>query len=147
MDNLYNNRLQFQYMLYLLYKQSILLENKYIKKKDIILYNFYHKNYDKSNDLHITYCILDIQIYTFINRKTNFKKHIVYKDKIIISSISTINDDPIDNKINIISSIVFLDNLKIVNYLDIYNCGIIIHKNAFINHIYNFMNERRCIDE
>ena len=48
MINLYNNKLQFQYLTYLLYKHAILLYNKYINKKDIILYNFYHKKYDKS---------------------------------------------------------------------------------------------------
>ena len=56
--------------------------------------------------------------------------------------LNTENND----KIEIVRSIIFLDELNVINTLVIYNCGIIIHYNDHMNHIYNYMGNRRDIE-
>jgi hypothetical protein len=64
-----------------------------------------------------------------------------------MSELTFVNNIPIKNKkIEILRTIIFIDNINIINTLIIYNCGIIIHYNCYINHIYNYMGFRRDID-
>ncbi len=65
-----------------------------------------------------------------------------------VSEINFINNMPInDDRIEIVRTIIFLDELNVINTLVIYNCGIIIHHNDHMNHIYNYMGHRRNIEK
>ena len=135
----YSNQCKIYYMILFLYEFSCMLENKYIKKNDIILYRFYHPKYDKIHDLTILYCLFNIQIYIYFNK--NFNKYKIYKDNILISDTVIYNSRE-NISIKPVSNIVFLDNYNVVNDLVMYNCGKINHKNVFINHEYDFKASR-----
>ena len=129
-------------IIYFLYTYIIILHNKYVKKNDIILYTVHCNKYDKIHDLTIVYYLFDIQIYTYSSK--DYKRHIIYKDCIKISDSTYIKEIPINNeKIQIKLHMIFLDELNIINQIIIFNCGIIIHENFFISHIYNFLAIRR----
>lgn len=144
MISLYELPFYLNNIIYFLYTYCNILYNKYIRKNDIILYTTNCKKYDKIHDLIIIYCIFNIQIHTYRNMEKKYKRNIIYKDNIKLSDVSFINEIPINGKENNIElHIVFLDNLYITNQLIIYNCGILIHENFFISHIYNYLSNRR----
>lgn len=133
-----------KYIICLLYIHAKILHNKYVKKNDIILHTVNCNQYDKINDLTIIYYLFNIQIYTYINKKIDYKRNIIYKDNIKLSDITFIKEIPINNKkIEMVLHLVFLDDLSNKNQIILYNCGILIHENFFISHIYNFLSNRR----
>lgn len=133
-----------RYIIYLIYLHVTILHYKYVKKNDIVLYTVNCNKYDKIHDLTIIYYLFNIQIYTYRDKKTGYKRNIIYKDNIKLSDITFIKEIPINNKkIEIILYLVFLDELSIKNQIILYNCGILIHENFFISHMYNFLSYRR----
>ena len=142
--NLYELSYYLNYIIILIYTHANILHNKYVKKNDIILYTVNCNKYDKIHDLTIIYYLFNIQIHTYRNKETNYKRYIIYKDNIKISDIVFIKEIPINNKkIQLVLHLVFLDNLNNQNQIIVYNCGILIHENFFISHIYNFLSHRR----
>jgi len=134
----YNLRLITYYMFHL----YNIVRRKYIIKSDILLLKYNFKKYDKIHDLHILYCTFNIQIYTYTS--TNYSKYLIYKDGNLISDLVIKDKNILNNKkIEIVSNILFIDNLNLFNNLSIYNCGIICHQNIFLKHYYNYQGERR----
>ena len=132
---------QLQYILIIFIYLYEKLTLKYITNKDIILNNLNVYKYDKIHSLYILYLILDIQIYT-ICQDNNRIIYIYYK-KEKISSLYIKNEKPYNNINKIILSLHYLDKYNIINILDIYNCGIIIHSTKFFKHIYNYIGIKR----
>jgi hypothetical protein len=142
--NLYELSYYLNYIIILIYTHANILHNKYVKKNDIVLYTVNCNKYDKIHDLTIVYYLFNIQIHTYRNNKKNYKRHIIYKDSIKLSDVTFIKEIPINKKkIQVILHLLFLDNLSNQNKLIVYNCGIIVHENFFISHIYNFLSYRR----
>lgn len=133
-----------KYIIYFIYIHANILHNKYVKKNDIVLYTVNCNKYDKIHDLIIVYYLFNIQIYTYRNKKTDYKRHIIYKDNVKLSDVTFLKEIPIQHeKIQIVLHLIFLDDLNNQNQIIIYNCGILIHENFFISHIYNFLSHRR----
>jgi hypothetical protein len=131
-------------IIYFIYIHANILHHKYVKKNDIVLYTVNCNKYDKIHDLTIVYYLFNIQIHTYRNKKTNYRRNIIYKDNIKLSDITFIKEIPINReKIQIVLHLIFLDELQNQNQIIIYNCGILIHENFFISHIYNFLSHRR----
>ena len=141
--NMYELSYYLNFIIYSMYTHANILHNKYVKKNDIILYTLNCNKYDKIHDLTIVYYLFNIQIHTYRNIKTNYKRHIIYKDSVKLSDVTFIKERPVNNKIQIVLHLIFLDDLNNQNQLIIYNCGILIHENFFISHIYNFLSHRR----
>lgn len=134
------------YVLYYLYNILEQINNKYINGNSIVILHTLCKQYDTIHDLHIISCIFNIKILTFTSKK--YVKCIIYMNECKLSEITFIDNNPINNsKIEIVRSIIFIDELNIINTLIIYNCGIIIHYNDHMNHIYNYMGNRRDIEK
>lgn len=132
-------------VLYYIYHILEQINNKYINGNSIVILHTFCKQYDAIHDLHIISCIFNIKILTFASKKK--LKYMTYMNGCKISEINFINNIPINNdKIEIVRSIIFLDELNVINTLVIYNCGIIIHYNDHMNHIYNYMGNRRDIE-
>ena len=142
--NIYELSYYLNLIIYLIYIHANILHNKYVKKNDIVLYTVNCNKYDKIHDLTIVYYLFNIQIHTYRNKKTNYKRNIIYKDNVKLSDITFIKEIPANNKtIQIILYLVFLDDLNNRNQIIVYNCGILIHENFFISHIYNFLSYKR----
>ena len=115
--NIYELSYYLNFIIYLIYTHANILHNKYVKKNDIILYTVNCNKYDKIHDLTIVYYLFNIQIYSYRNKKTNYKRNIIYKDNIKLSDITFIKEIPINNKkMQIILHLVFLDNLSYRNF-------------------------------
>jgi len=141
----YDILLKLTYVFYNLYSILLKIENKYIKGNSLILYNTLCKNYDNIHDLYILHCIFDIKILTY--KSKFYIKYITYMNEKLMSEFTVVNNISINNtKIEILRTIIFIDEINIINTLIIFNCGIIIHYNCYINHIYNYMGFRRDID-
>lgn len=137
---------QLAYIIYYLYHILEQIDNKYIKRSSVVILHTLCKNYDNIHDLHILSCIFNIKILTFISKK--YIKYKIYINECKLSEITFINYKPINNsKIEIVRTIIYIDDLNIINTLIVYNCGIIIHYNDHFNHIYNFMGNRRNIEK
>jgi hypothetical protein len=132
---------QIQYILLFLIYLNERLFYKYIKNKDIILNYLHILNYDKFHSLYILYILFNIQIYTI--KSANKRIINIFHENKKISTMVIKNEKPINESIKSILSLYYLDKYNIVNLLEIYNCGIIIHKNNLFNHIYNYLGERR----
>jgi hypothetical protein len=134
---------QLQYILIIFIYLYEKLTLKYITNKDIILNDLHVYKYDKKHSLYILYIILDIQIYT-ISTDNHRIIYIYYKNEKL--STLCINNEKPKNDINkIILSLYYLDKYHIINLLDVYNCGVIIHTTKLFKHIYNYMGIKREI--
>jgi len=132
---------QLQYILIIFIYLYEKLTLKYITNKDIILNDLNIYKYDKIHSLYILYLILDIQIYS-ICQDNNRIIYIYYQNN-KISTLFIKNEKPHNNVNKIILSLHYLDKYHIINLLDIYNCGVIIHSTKFFKHIYNYMGKKR----
>lgn len=141
----YDLYIKLTYILCTLYCILKDIENKYIIGGNIIIFNTVCKKYDKIHDLYILFCIFNIKILTY--RSKNYIKYITYMNEELISELTVINNEPVNKKIEIIRTIIFIDDINIINTLIIFNCGIIIHYNNYINHIYNYIGNRRTIEK
>ena len=146
---IYSIYTQLAYIIYYLYNILEQINNKYIKGNSIIILNTLCKQYDGIHNLHIISCIFNIKILTFTSKKSQeYMKCIIYIEDSKLSEITLIDNKPINNnKIEIVRTVIFLDELYIINTLIVYNCGIIIHYNDHLNHIYNYMGNRRDIEK
>lgn len=132
---------QIQYLICIIVYLVERLHIKYILNKDIILNFLNIIKYDKLHSLFILYVIFDIQIYTLVYN--NIKVIHTYYQKKKISSLILKNEIP-QNEINkIILTFYYLDKYNIINYLEVYNCGIINHSTNFFKHVYNYLGNRR----
>lgn len=134
---------QLQYILIFFIYLYEKLTLKYITNKDIILNDLFIKKYDKEHSLYILYLILDIQIYTITN---NYKRIInIYYNKNKISTLAIIDEKPVANQNKIILTLYYLDKYNIINILEVYNCGIVLHSTKLFKHIYNYVGHKREI--
>jgi hypothetical protein len=146
MISIYGIYNQLAYIIYYLYHILEKINNKYINGNSVVILYTFCKQYDSIHNLHIMSCIFNIKIFTFTSDK--YIKYIIYTDKSKISEITFINNKIVNNnKIEIIRTIIFIDELNLINTLVFYNCGVIIHQNDHINHIYNYMGHRRNIEK
>jgi hypothetical protein len=129
------------YVLSYIYCLSNKLENKYNKYDNIVTHVFKKDKYDNKHSIVVLFSILDIKISTI--EFNNIKCISVYKDNKCLSLLTLNKYKPINTNIKVILKIEYLDNFKIKNLLEVYNCGIIIHKNCYTSHIYNYKGERR----
>lgn len=144
MLEIYGYYKELAFVIYYIYNILENIQNKYINGNCIIVYNIICEKYDSIHDLYVTQCIFDIKILTF--KTKNFIKYLIYMNNCKISDLTLINNNIIDNnKIIILRTIIFMDELNLINTLIVFNCGIIIHYNDHINHIYNYMGYRRNI--
>jgi hypothetical protein len=129
------------YYLFNIYKKLVI---KYKLNNDIILNSCYITQYDKIHDLYILNYIFNIKICTYFNKKINLLYIYIYQNNKIISKL-IIKDNKIinNNEYNIIISIHYMDKYNFYNTLDIYNCGIVNHKNLLINDYYNYKGYKR----
>ena len=120
------------------------LEIKYNNSSSILLHKSIYEKYDNIHNLYELTCLFNIKILSFSSK--NFVKIKIYVENNKISDISFINNKPINYKqIEVLQRLYFLDDLFVINTLILYNCGIIIHSNIHINHIYNYMGHKRNI--
>ncbi len=129
------------YVLAYLYSMSNKLENKYNKYDNIITHIFNKEKYDGKHSITVLFAILGIKISTISHK--DIKCITTYKDNKCISLLSMNKNKPINTDIKIILQIEYIDELRFKNLIILYNCGIIIHKNCYTSHIYNYQGQRR----
>lgn len=123
------------------------LEIKYVNSNSIIMLKSISEKYDNIHSIYELSCIFNIKIVTYTSK--NFIKNKIYINNNNISELTIIKqgaNKSIHNKIKVLQTLFFLDDLDTINTLILYNCGIIIHSNFHINHIYNYMGHRRNIE-
>jgi|Laugresu1bdmlbdd_1035124.scaffolds.fasta_scaffold00028_35 hypothetical protein len=114
---------------------------KYHKHKDIFKKLLYIDKYDNIHSVSILYLIFDIQIYTL--KILSDRLITIYYEKSKISNVFIKNEENMTTDNKIILSIIYLDQYNFINYLKVYNCGIIYHYTNMFTHIYNYLGERR----
>lgn len=130
------------YYLSILYNKLLL---KYIENNDILLRHYHIKKYDSIHDIYNLDYIFNINIRTIINTKLNLVYIDIFHNDEKKSELVIINNNKIINNqiVKIILSLQYLDNYNFINQINIYNCGIIEHKNFLVHHFYNFKGMRR----